>query len=244
MTTGHPGEHGRHPTFKQYLMVATILFIITLVEFFIIYPQQRITGAPLVVALVGLSAIKFAIVIMFYMHLKFDTKLFSYIFVGGLALALAVGLALLGLFGSLRAEAQPREFAQENRVPYEHPAAGEHPEGGAMEPKPDAGMMPGADAEKLALGKAVFIGKGTCFACHAIDGVSTGSVGPNLTHIGTAGAMHRPGMSSEAYIRESVEDPSAFVAQGYPDGVMTKGLKNTMSEAEFEALVAFLLAQK
>ncbi|MSQ16422.1 MAG: c-type cytochrome [Dehalococcoidia bacterium] len=240
MTTGHAQEQVRHPTFMQYVVVALILFLITIVEFYIIFPHQRITGLPLVVILVGLSAIKFAIVIFFYMHLKFDARLLTWIFLGGLALAFAVGLALLSLFGALRTEAQPRGFAREHRVPY----VSDHGEDGAMEPKPGSGSMTGGDAEKLAQGKAVFTGKGTCFACHKIQGVSAGAVGPELTHIGTERAVHKAGMSSEAYIRESIEDPGAFVHPGFPPGVMPANLKTTLTADEFEALVAFLVAQK
>ncbi len=239
MSTGHAQEQVRHPTFMQYVVVAAVLFLITIVEFFLIWPHQRITGIPLVVALVGLSAIKFATVIFFYMHLKFDARLFTWIFLGGLALAFAVGVALLSLFGSLRAEAQPRQFAQENAVPY----VPEHVEDGALEPKPDFGA-PAAPADQLALGKAVFTGKGTCFACHTIQGVSAGTVGPDLTDIGAEGHTPKPGMSAEAYIRESIEDPNAFVSHGFPPGMMPQGLKNNMTGPEFEALVAFLLAQK
>ncbi len=240
MTTGHAGEQMRHPTFRQYVVVAIVLFLITMLEFYIIYPHQRITGIPLVVVLVGLSAVKFATVIFFYMHLKFDARLFTWIFLGGLALAFTVGVALLTLFGSLRAEAQPRGFAQENAVPY----VPEHGEGGAMEPKPGSGTTTGGDAAKLALGKEVFTGRGTCFACHTIQGVSTGAVGPELTHIGTTGSSRRAGMSSDAYVRQSIEEPGAFTVPGFPPGGMPAGLKDNLAKGEFEALVAFLLAQK
>jgi cytochrome c1 len=114
-----------------------------------------------------------------------------------------------------------------------------------MEPKPGSGVMTGGDAEKLALGKAAFTGKGTCFACHTIQGVSTiGTTGPELTHIGTEGPMHKPGMSPEAYIRESIEKPGAFVAPGFLAGVMPADIRKVMTDQEFEALVAFLVAQK
>ena len=108
-----PEAHGtRHPTFKQYVWVAIILFAITIVEFLIIVPQGwRGTGA-VIAPLAILSTIKFAIVIMFYMHLKFEAKLFSIIFVGGLALALFVGFAMIGLFGTF--QPQPRSFAAAN----------------------------------------------------------------------------------------------------------------------------------
>ena len=49
--------------------------------------------------LITLSGIKFALVVMFYMHLKTDHKLFTAIFTVPLLIALAVGVALLFLFG-------------------------------------------------------------------------------------------------------------------------------------------------
>ena len=48
--------------------------------------------------LLTLSAIKFAMVAMFFMHLKFDNRLFSSFFVGGLLLAGGLLIALLALF--------------------------------------------------------------------------------------------------------------------------------------------------
>ena len=101
MSSQRQEGHARHPTFMQYVVVASFLFVITAVEFIIIYPQYRL-GAATVPLLIVLSAVKFAIVIMFYMHLKFDHKLFTYIFLGGLALGFAVGLSLLGLFAALQ----------------------------------------------------------------------------------------------------------------------------------------------
>jgi len=52
-------------------------------------------------ALLSLSAVKFALVVMFYMHLKADHKLFSFVFTGPLLLATCVIIALLFLFGKL-----------------------------------------------------------------------------------------------------------------------------------------------
>ena len=52
----------------------------------------------LVPILLVLSTIKFAMVVMWFMHLKFDNKLFSVLFIGGLVLAGLVLLALLLLF--------------------------------------------------------------------------------------------------------------------------------------------------
>ena len=48
--------------------------------------------------LLSLSALKFAIVAMWYMHLKFDHKLFSWLFVVPMGIAALVVLALIRLF--------------------------------------------------------------------------------------------------------------------------------------------------
>ena len=125
----HETEHkSNHPSFNQYVVIAIILFAITIVEFGIIWDRIGIEddlGAAVIPILVGLSAIKFAIVIMYYMHLKFDHRLFGTVFVSGLILSFLVGGALLALFLSFNGE--PREYALAHAVPYEgHEAAGEH----------------------------------------------------------------------------------------------------------------------
>ena len=121
MSTSQEVQHGRHPTFRQYVVVAIALFAITIVEFLLIWDRAGIVdhlGASKVPLLVGLSAIKFGAVIMFYMHLKFDARLFSGVFLAGLALAFAVGIAVLSLFVAL--DGEPREFAETNRVAFIH----------------------------------------------------------------------------------------------------------------------------
>ncbi len=131
MSTSHEEQHSRHPTFIQYVIIAVFLFAVTIVEFVLIYEKAGIDvhlGASKVPLLIALSAVKFAVVIMFYMHLKFDSKLFTWIFLAGLVLALAVGVALLSIFATLGGG--PREFAQANAVPYVEeghgPAVEEH----------------------------------------------------------------------------------------------------------------------
>ena len=114
MTTSHEGQHdARHPTFKQYVLVAVILFSVTIVEFLLIWDRVGISddlGASKIPLLVVLSAFKFAIVIMFYMHLKFEARLLSVIFLAGRGLAIIVGIALLGIFFAY--EGNPRDFAE------------------------------------------------------------------------------------------------------------------------------------
>lgn len=96
--TPHTGEHA-HPTAGTYLRVFGILFVVTLIEVGVFYvPAFKPVLAPV---LLSLSALKFALVVMFYMHLKQDSKFFTFVFAGPLLLAAAVMLGLLFLFGAL-----------------------------------------------------------------------------------------------------------------------------------------------
>ena len=95
-STRSPGEHA-HPGAKEYLGIAVVLTVITAVEVAVYYvPAMR---PMLVPVLLVLSAVKFSLVAMFYMHLKFDHRLFSWLFVVPMALAVCVILALMRLFG-------------------------------------------------------------------------------------------------------------------------------------------------
>jgi cytochrome c oxidase subunit 4 len=49
-----------------------------------------------------MSAIKFAVVVMYYMHLKFDHPLFRKLFIGPMIIAGATLIAFLFLFGNVR----------------------------------------------------------------------------------------------------------------------------------------------
>ncbi len=90
-----------HATTGTYLRVAAILVMITIIEVGVFYVPAF--QAVLVPVLLALSAVKFALVVMFYMHLKFDNKFFVFLFGGPLLLALAVVISLLFIFyGSVR----------------------------------------------------------------------------------------------------------------------------------------------
>ena len=93
--TEHPAE-AAHPTPLTYFKVAMTLVAITAVEVGVFYIEDL--GKGIIPILVVLSGAKFALVAMFYMHLRYDARIFSGFFVGGLALAVAVTFALLSLF--------------------------------------------------------------------------------------------------------------------------------------------------
>ena len=92
------------------------------------------------------------------------------------------------------------------------------------------------------LGPVVFIAKG-CGACHTIeelkDKEATGTIGPPLDGIATRGVTRPTGYTAEEYMRESIEDPGAFLVEGCANLMLP--LRGTMTDEEFEALIAFLL---
>ena len=91
------GEVHEHPTWKEYKWVALILTVITIVEVWVYYTPFSKT--PLFVpTLLIMSVAKFTIVVMFYMHLKYDHKLFRALFTGPLTIAMATLISLLFLF--------------------------------------------------------------------------------------------------------------------------------------------------
>lgn len=97
-TETHEGSHERpHPSPKEYILIATVLAIVTGIEVAIFYLPAL--ESILVPALLILSAIKFALVVLWFMHLRFDSPLFRRLFIAGLVLALSLFLIVLLIFG-------------------------------------------------------------------------------------------------------------------------------------------------
>ncbi|HYB42132.1 MAG TPA: cytochrome C oxidase subunit IV family protein [Candidatus Methylomirabilis sp.] len=92
-------EGEEHASVKTYLNVAIALAILTAVEVATLY----IPGIPnplLVTGLLIMSAVKFFLVVGFFMHLKYDNPIMRALFVGPLAIAIAIILALMALFSA------------------------------------------------------------------------------------------------------------------------------------------------
>jgi cytochrome c oxidase subunit 2 len=81
-------------------------------------------------------------------------------------------------------------------------------------------------------GKAIFTEAG-CGGCHALaDAGTNGGTGPDLDE-SLAG-------DDEAFIEESIVDPSAEIAEGFSDGIMPPNFGDTLQPAELDALVKYL----
>ena len=116
-TTSHGTEivHKDHPSDLQYWKIFFILLAITAVEVFLYYfsiPGVNINNA----ALGGLAIAKFAVVVAYFMHLKFDSKILRRLFVGGLLLAGAVYIAYLLSMGVFLQKPENRNHAPQTQA--------------------------------------------------------------------------------------------------------------------------------
>ena len=91
------GDPHEHASIATYLKVAAILTAVTALEFGVIYVRRL---APILIPLLlTLSAGKFALVVMFFMHLRYDSRTLTFLFVAPLALATVLALAVMTLTG-------------------------------------------------------------------------------------------------------------------------------------------------
>jgi cytochrome c oxidase subunit 4 len=95
--SSHADAHGEggHTSVGFYWMIGIILAVLTGLEVGAYYMELGALEVPL---LLGLSIAKFALVVMFFMHLKSDSKIFTWLFVAGLVLAVFMVSALMMLY--------------------------------------------------------------------------------------------------------------------------------------------------
>jgi len=98
----HPAAEGRaapheHASIGTYFKVAGILCAVTLIEYLSIY--IRALTPILTPLLLVLSAGKFALVVLFFMHLRYDSRTLTLLFIGPMVIAIALIVALMTLPG-------------------------------------------------------------------------------------------------------------------------------------------------
>ena len=123
-TKGHE-EHGlMHPSDKKYVIIALILGGITTFEIGLYYAESSLKDFTAPMLLAG-SALKFFLVVAFFMHLRFDNKILRRMFVASLCLSLVVYFIVLismgAVFGRPR---QPRPTIDAVAPALSQPAAG------------------------------------------------------------------------------------------------------------------------
>jgi cytochrome c oxidase subunit 2 len=93
-----------------------------------------------------------------------------------------------------------------------------------------------------ASGRNVFAGNG-CGGCHTFKPAgATAKVGPDLDDLGTA--AQKAGKPLEAFVRESIEQPNAYVAPGFQPNVMPQDFGQRLSKSQLDALVQYLVGSQ
>ncbi len=206
--------HEEHPSHVPvYIKLAAALGIVTAVEVAIL--MMPLPNAAMYVGMYSLAAVKFGFVVAIFMHLKYDNKLLTGIFFSGFTIALATMVAMVSLINY-----QPTKTSINVK---------------------DTKELAALSTGKAENGPAVFKAKG-CSACHVVSSVegAVGQVGPKLDGLGERAKTRVAGKDAMAYIRESIENPGAYVVEKYPAGLMPANLRQTMSDQEYNDLVAFL----
>jgi cytochrome c oxidase subunit 4 len=93
-------EHTHHPTPAQYWKIAVVLAVLTAIEVGLYYINLEMDlGALNSLLLVILAALKFVIVVGFYMHLRYEKPVASRFFTAGFILACALYTIVLTAMG-------------------------------------------------------------------------------------------------------------------------------------------------
>jgi cytochrome c553 len=99
---------------------------------------------------------------------------------------------------------------------------GEHEEGGGGE-----GQSAGAEI-------FTSVAQPPCASCHTLAAAgATQTIGPNLDEVLQG--------KNAAFIRESIVNPDAEIAEGFPDNLMPEDYGEKLSDQELKELVAFLV---
>lgn len=176
MATAHPaaahlGVEEHHPTAGAYARVAIFLFVVTILEVLVYYIEGLRTAELLAPVLLFLSAVKFATIGGWYMHLKMDHKIFMVFFGLGAVLAGTIVIALMSLFGELTVSGQPIRSISTAPTLEQQKA-----------PLTTDNLLGGSPIGNAEMGHEFWLTKG-CVGCHMAPGVEGGGqIGPNQAH--------------------------------------------------------------
>lgn len=96
------------------------------------------------------------------------------------------------------------------------------------------------NAAAIAAGKQVFAANG-CGGCHILKAAgSGGNIGPDLDNL--AADAKTAGQLLDAYIRESIVKPNAYIVSGFPPNTMPPTFGQTLTASQLSGLIAYLIA--
>jgi mono/diheme cytochrome c family protein len=103
----------------------------------------------------------------------------------------------------------------------------------------DQGALATAGLAQAKTGEQIFTAAG-CAGCHTFAPAgSNATIGPNLDELAAAAGDREPGKSAEEYVRESLTDPEAFLAEGF--GNAMPSFEGRLTDEQIQALIDYLL---
>ena len=130
---------------------------------------------------------------------------------------------------------QPSQVIEPTATPLASPTAVP-----TLAPTPTPRPIDGTTPEEIILNSG-------CGACHAIGALGeAGKVGPDLSNIGLLAGNRVVGMSAEAYLRQAIMEPNAFIAPACPNGdclanIMPRDYASRLTPAQIDTVVNYLL---
>ncbi len=236
MSTEHTHPDHAGASVKMYTWIASILAVFTAVEVAVLFVDVSAFATAVIAAIYVIMLVKFVLVAAFFMHLRYDSKWFSVLFMIGMVMALGTYLAL----DAMVKQVPPLEGAALRSTPPAEPVTAEtapvledhsaHTESAADSPSAAADSPVGA-RHFSALG---------CGACHMVSGVpgAVGTIGPSLDGLGDRAESRAAGQDADTYLRTSLLDPNAYVVEGYMK--MMPPVAAALSEAELAEFIAWL----
>lgn len=168
----HGHDDGSHASTKFYVIVGVILTIVTAIEVAIFYvPALANVLTP---TLLILSLAKFIGVVAYYMHLKFDHGLYTFLFLAGLILGTFEVSALMALSHLNPGMVQPPS-PPAMMVPTIALAPMDQAELDAI----TSALPAEPGAAQVAAGAELYP-RAVCVGCHGADGGGVANMGPNL----------------------------------------------------------------
>ncbi len=103
----------------------------------------------------------------------------------------------------------------------------------------DEGALASAGLAQAKTGEQIFTAAG-CAGCHTFAPAgSNGTIGPNLDELAAAAGEREPGKSAEDYIRESLTQPDAFLAEGF--GNAMPSYEGRLTDEQLQVLTEYLM---
>ncbi len=111
-------------------------------------------------------------------------------------------------------------------------------------PSPLPAILPEYPAELVARGEVIYNSGAentpACATCHLLDPTMNG-LGPSLLGIYRVAGSRVPGMNAEAYVRQSIVEPNAYIVPNYSANYMYQLYGSALRPDQIDALVAYVL---